>query len=90
MSHSSLSSRLSPQAKKAVLRHPDQVVSGLAEVAPAADLGQIRRAIEEWGGQVHVSAGPRLLAFELGAQHLPLLADLEGVVYVSTAETYRP
>jgi hypothetical protein len=83
-----MSSRLSPQAKKAEIRQADAVVSGLAEVSPGADAEKIRQAVVGLGGRARPGATPNTLAFEVAARHLSAVADLAGVVYVTTAEPY--
>lgn len=86
-----LSSRLSPQAKKLALRAGKEPVAGLAEVAPTADVDQLCKHVEKQGGKARATlANAHLLAFEIGADHLAELADLDGVVYVTTAEKYSP
>jgi hypothetical protein len=90
MSKQQMSSRLSPQAKKLVLRGGDEIVTGMAEVAPTANLEQIRKAVEQHGGHLRpAAAGSGMVTFEICARDLSALAEVEGVVYVTTAETYR-
>lgn len=84
-----LSPRMSPQAKKAQLQQPEQTVSGLLELTPSADPQIVSQAITAHGGQVRgLQAESRTVTFEIGAQHLSALADLDEVAYLSTSEPY--
>jgi hypothetical protein len=85
-----LSSRLSAQAKKAVLRTPQEPVTGNLELTANADAVEVERAIKKHGGRVRSKdKESRLMTFEINAEHLESLADLESVLHVSVAEPYR-
>lgn len=85
-----LSSRLSPQAKKMILRSPQQTVTGMLELAATGDAEQVQQTVESCGGKMRATPdGSSTVTFEIGAAHLAELADLEGVVYVSTEERYQ-
>lgn len=82
-----LSPRLSPQAKQLVLQAGKQVVAGAAEVSAVADPAALRKGVEGLGGKVRTAAGAgRVMTFEVPADQLSKLADLDGVMYVASAE----
>lgn len=84
-----LSSRLSPQAKKAILLSPHESVTGILEVASGA-AAAVRQSIESFGGKVRSAVDEaNSVTFEIGAEHLAELADIDGVIYVSTHERYQ-
>jgi hypothetical protein len=84
-----LSSRLSPQAKKLVLQSPQETVTGILEIATGA-ASDVQKAIESMGGKVRSTLDQASsMTFEIDAKHLADLADVDGVVYVSTQDRYR-
>ena len=84
-----LSSRLSPQAKKAILLSPHETVTGILEVASGATAG-VKHAIESLGGKVRSTIDQaNSVTFEIVAEHLAELADFDGVVYVATHDRYQ-
>ena len=85
-----LSSRLSPGAKKRLLgAAPGEVVRCLLSVAPAADVGELQRALAERGATVGSWVEEtRLLSADVPAERLGEVADLPGVVYVEAATGY--
>lgn len=84
-----LSSRLSPQAKKLVLQSPQETVTGILEVAGGA-ASDVKKAIESFGGKVRsILDEANSMTFEIDAKHLAELADVDGVVYVSTRDRYQ-
>ncbi len=85
-----LSPRLSPQAKKLIMQSPDEQVTGILEIGSTGDLQHVRSAIEACGGHVRDNLpDSKLLTFDIGAQQLADVAELDGVVYVSTQERYQ-
>ncbi|MCB1032659.1 MAG: hypothetical protein KDD47_02360 [Acidobacteria bacterium] len=87
-----LSRRLSPAAKKAVLLSPpESTVRALVEVASGDDPGELQSRFEAAGAtRTRWAEGSRLLTLEAPAGRLQTLADLEGVVYLDLAATFRP
>jgi hypothetical protein len=84
-----LSSRLSPQAKKVVLQSPDEPVIGILEVASDSTT-EVTDAIASLGGKVRSTLKEaNSVTFEIDGKHLADLADVDGVVYVSTQERYQ-
>ena len=71
------------------MQSPEQRVTGILELASGTIAG-VTKAIESHGGKIRsAAAGANSLTFEITAQHLPDLADLDDVVYVSTQEPYQ-
>jgi len=84
-----LSSRLSPQAKKAVIQSPEETVTGILEIASGAAMS-VEKAIKSLGGKVRSTVEEsNSVTFEIDAKQLAKLADVEGVVYVSTQDRYQ-
>lgn len=86
-----MSSKLSPKAKKALMVGGEQPVTGLVTMAPTAKRADLERQIAALGGDVQ-SWDPitSLAAVEVPASMLGALADLDGVVHIEVGETYRP
>jgi len=85
-----LSRRLSSQAKKLAMRATTNVVTGLAEISPVVGFEKLEQEVERLGGTVRRTADDHLITYSIAAEHLSELADLDGVVHVSSAEPYRP
>ena len=86
-----LSRRLSPQARKLVLRQSrEESVRALVQVAPTADLEALRAELEGHGAKVSSwMEETRLLTIEVDVGHLAEVAELPGVTYVDVATAYR-
>lgn len=86
-----LSKRLSPSAKKIVLRATgDEKVSSLVQVAPSINYAAFCQGVQQRGGAVRSWLPEANLAtVEIGVSHLSELADMNGVVYVEAGQTYR-
>lgn len=85
-----LSSRLSPGAKKEFLAaRGAEVFHGLLQVAPAADLPDLRQNLAAIGGTVQSwMEEARLMSVDVPARRLPEVADLKGVTYVEAGSKY--
>ncbi|MCH9647322.1 MAG: hypothetical protein K0U98_03725 [Deltaproteobacteria bacterium] len=87
-----LSRRLSPAAKKALLRRdPEELLGALLDLTAAAEVEGFAEALEALGGSVSCSLPEtHQLSVEIPAGRLADLADLRGVAHVELGTPYRP
>jgi hypothetical protein len=86
-----LSSKLSPQAKKAVMLGSNQPVVALMQMAPSADRVATEHALQALDADLRSwSDTTGVATIALPADNLDRLADLEGVVYIEIGERYQP
>ena len=82
-----LSRKLGPRARYLAETRAAEVVESVVEIARSADLDAFERELKSIGGRFH--RRPRnagIIAVDIAADHLDLLARLRGVIYVETGE----
>jgi len=83
-----LSRKLSPRAKKTILRHPGQVVKALVHVSRIPDPPAFEEAIRELGGTLRSWRDELLVSIEVPAAVLQDLAERSEVRYLETDERF--
>jgi hypothetical protein len=83
-------SKLSPRARKSLLV-PEENVSALVEIRPAADAASISGQFEDAGAtRVSWVRKPNLASIEIPSHSLARIASLDDVVYVEVGRPMMP
>lgn len=82
--------KLAPSMRKLMLRADDhRLVGALVQVAPARSTAEVSDEVRNLGARVtSVLDEPHMLTVELEVAQLPLLADIDGIVYIEGGDQF--